>query len=129
MNKSEFHFSQFPRLTYRTLFLLEADTATIFEVKRLDVQSDNPGDVYFWLYFDKATQTLHPLTFVSMNKNSEQQQREFTQGHLRFDATKGAYAPVAAGAQLSLHVVNPPVLPAAVETALFAFFGITDAAV
>jgi hypothetical protein len=113
-------------IPYRTLFLLEADSATLFEIKRLDVQSDNPSDVYFWLYFDKATQTLRPLTFVSMNKNGDQQQREFSQGHLRFTATEGAYTPVAAGLQLPLRVVNPPVLPAEVETALFAFFGVAS---
>lgn len=116
-------------MTYCTLFLLESDTATIFEIKRLDVQSDNPGDVYFWLYFDKATQMLHPLTFVSMNKDGDQQQREFTQGFLRFDATEGAYAPASAGPQLPLRVVNPPILPAVVETALFTFFGTANATI
>jgi hypothetical protein len=116
-------------IPYRTLFLLEADTAIIFEIKRLDVQSDNPDDVYFWLYFDKATQTLLPLTFVSMNKDGDQQQREFSQGYLHFTATEGAYIPVAAGPQLPLRVVNPPVLPAEVETALFSFFQAAGAAV
>ncbi|WP_022823357.1 hypothetical protein [Hymenobacter norwichensis] len=116
-------------IPYRTLFLLEADAAIIFEIKRLDVQSDNPGDVYFWLYFDKATQTLHPLTFVSMNKDGDQQQREFTQGHLHFTTTQGAYTPQAAGAPLPLHPVTPATLPAEVETALFAFFAAADAAV
>jgi hypothetical protein len=116
-------------IPYRTLFLLEADTAFIFEIKRLDVQSNNPGDVYFWLYFDKATHALHPLTFVSMRVEDDVQQREFAQGHLRFTATKGTYTPQPAGVPLLVHPVTPATLPAKVETALFAFFGAPDSAV
>ena len=116
-------------IPYRTLFLLEADTATLFEIKRLDVQSNNPGDVYFWLYFDKATHALHPLTFVSMSAEGGVQQREFTQGHLRFTAIEGTYVSQPAGAPLPLQPVTPATLPAEVETALFAFFQAADAAV
>ncbi|HEX8424658.1 hypothetical protein [Hymenobacter sp.] len=115
-------------IPYRTLFLLEAATATIFEIKRLDVQSDNPGNVYFWLYFDNATQALHPLAFVAMHAENDVQQREFTQGDLRFTVTEGTYTLKPAGAQLLLQIVTPTTLPAAVETALLAFFRATGAA-
>lgn len=108
-------------IPYRTLFLLEANTATIFEIKRLDVQSDNPGDVYFWLYFDKANQELQPLTFVAMGTGGGVQQREFAQGHLRFTATEGTYTPKEGGALLHLQPITPATLPAEVETALVAF--------
>ncbi|UOG76517.1 hypothetical protein MTX78_07930 [Hymenobacter tibetensis] len=116
-------------IPYRTLFLLEADNASLFEIKRLDVQSDNPGDVYFWLYFNKDTQALHPLTFVSMSAEADNQQREFTQGKLRFNASEGTYTPKQAGAPLHLQPVTPATLPAEVETALFAFFKAAGAAV
>ena len=63
-------------IPYRPLFLLDADTASICEIKRLDVQSDNPGDVYFWLYFDRASRQLSHLTFVSMHADGDEQERE-----------------------------------------------------
>ncbi|MBO0356355.1 hypothetical protein J0X19_00220 [Hymenobacter sp. BT186] len=116
-------------IPYRTLFLLDTDTAAIFEIKRLDVQSNNPGDVYFWLYFNKGTQALQPLTFVAMSNDGGVQQREFAQGHLRFTATEGTYTSKEAGVPLLLQPVTPATLPTEVETALFAFFQAAGAAV
>ncbi|RSK29603.1 hypothetical protein [Hymenobacter metallilatus] len=107
---------------YRPLFLLEAESATIFEIKRLDVQSQNPSNVYFWLYFDKASGQLSQLGFVSMSTEGEVHRREFTQGRLRFDATEGTFEPAGGSQAQALRTVTPPVLPAALETALFAFF-------
>jgi hypothetical protein len=107
---------------YRSLFLLEADTATVFEIKRLDIQSTNPGHLYFWLYFDNASGRLSQLDFESMTTEDGEHQREFAQGRLQFNATAGAFAPVGGGPTLALRTVTPPMLPAALETALFAFF-------
>ncbi|WBO85428.1 hypothetical protein [Hymenobacter yonginensis] len=109
-------------IPYRLLFLLNADTASIFEIKRLDVQSDNPGDVYFWLYFDRASRQLRHLTFVAMHADGDEQQREFAQGRLRFTTTTGTYTPADAGPALALQPVVPPTLPAELEAALFALF-------
>lgn len=116
-------------LSYRPLFLLEANTAFIFEIKRLDVQSENPADVYFWLYFDKASQVLHQLTFVSMSADGDEQQREFTQGQLRFSANAGTYTPTGSGMALALRPVVPPMLPAEMETAMFMLFNRTETSV
>ncbi|WBA42409.1 hypothetical protein [Hymenobacter canadensis] len=107
---------------YRPLFLLESATASIFEIKRLDVQSANPGDVYFWLYFDRTSRQLSHLTFVSMNADGDEQQREFAQGRLQFNASEGTYTPTGTGPALALRPVLPPTLPAELETALFALF-------
>ncbi|MBD2715261.1 hypothetical protein KBK19_09460 [Microvirga sp. STR05] len=115
-------------MTYRPLFLLDADTASIFEIKRLDVRSDNPGDVYFWLYFDRASRQLRHLTFVSMNAEGDEQQREFTQGQLRFTASEGTYTPTDPGPALALQPVVPPTLPVELEAALFALFRETQPA-
>ena len=107
---------------YRPLFLFEADTATIFEIKRLDIQSTNPGHLYFWLYFDNASGQLSQLDFESMSTEAGEHLREFAQGQLRFNATDGTFAPATSGRPLLLRTVTPPTLPAALETALFAFF-------
>lgn len=113
-------------MTYRPLFLLDADTASICEIKRLDVHSDNPGDVYFWLYFDRASHQLSHLTFVSMHADGDKQQREFVQGELQFNATAGTYTPTDAGPALALRTVVPPTLPAEMEAAFFALFNRTE---
>jgi hypothetical protein len=107
---------------YRLLFLLEAESATIFEIKRLDIQSQNPGHLYFWLYFDHASSQLSQLNFELMTTQAGEHLREFTQGRLQFNATAGTFAPANGGPALALRTVTPPVLPAALETALFAFF-------
>ncbi|MCA8829735.1 hypothetical protein [Hymenobacter pini] len=112
-------------IPYRPLYLLEAESASIFEIKRLDVQSANPGDVYFWLYFDRASGQLSPLGFVAMNAEGEEHQREFTQGTLHFTATQGTFIPTHTGQPLTLRNITPPVLPTELETALFTFFGQT----
>ncbi|SNC66229.1 hypothetical protein SAMN06265337_1541 [Hymenobacter gelipurpurascens] len=78
--------------SYKTLFLLEADTFSLVEIKRLNIQSDNPGEVYFWFRFDKVTSGLELLEFVSMNKDGDEQQREFLQGKLQFNQSSGTYS-------------------------------------
>ncbi|RSK43465.1 hypothetical protein [Hymenobacter perfusus] len=107
---------------YRPLFLFEADTATIFEIKRLDIQSTNPGHLYFWLYVDNASGQLSQLDFESMSTEDGEHLREFSQGQLRFTPAGGSFTPTDGAPALTLRTVMPPVLPAALETALFAFF-------
>ncbi|AHJ97177.1 hypothetical protein [Hymenobacter swuensis] len=107
---------------YRPLFLFEADTATIFEIKRLDIQSTNPGHLYFWLYFDHASGRLSQLDFESMSTEAGEHLREFSQGQLRFNATDATFTPAEGDPALTLRTITPPTLPAALETALFAFF-------
>lgn len=109
-------------IPYRTLFLLEADSAFLFEVKRLDVESSNPGDMYFWLYFDKASQQLQPLTFVAMRAEGGEQQREFAQGSLAFGPKRGTYSAHGATQPLELRIVAPAGLPAEADAAVQAYF-------
>lgn len=78
--------------SYKTLFLLEADTFSLVEIKAMDVQSDDPAKVYFWFRFDKASHTLEKLEFISMSKNGDEQQREFQQGKLQFNQSSGNYS-------------------------------------
>ncbi|MBT2556682.1 hypothetical protein J7E24_02720 [Hymenobacter sp. ISL-91] len=107
---------------YRSLFLFEADMATVFEIKRLDIQSKNPSHLYFWLHFDKASGQLSQLDFVDMRTEAGEHLREFTQGQLRFNATEGIFSPTDGTQALNLRTITPPTLPAELETALFAFF-------
>ncbi len=109
-------------IPYKTLFLLEAATDLVFEIKRLDVQSTNPGEVYFWFRFDKATQQLQPLTFVAMDSRSDEQYRTFVQGALQFGPSAGTYTPQLLGTPIHLHLIVPAILPPAAETALFGYF-------
>ncbi|SET08547.1 hypothetical protein [Hymenobacter actinosclerus] len=112
------------RFPYRSLFLFEAATATIFEIKRLDIQSKNPSHLYFWFYFDNASGQLSQLDFEDMRTENGEHERDFAQGQLRFNPTtaEGTFSPAAGSPPLRLHTITPPTLPAALETALFAFF-------
>ncbi|MBT9394530.1 hypothetical protein KLP40_15270 [Hymenobacter sp. NST-14] len=107
---------------YRSLFLFEADSATIFEIKRLDIQSKNPGHLYFWLYFDNASGQLTQLDFEDMSTAEGEHLRQFRQGRLQFNATEATFSPTDSGPPLALRTVTPPALPAELEKALFAFF-------
>ena len=107
---------------YRSLFLFEADTATIFEIKRLDIQSKNPGHLYFWLHFDNASRQLSQLDFEDMSTEAGEHLREFRQGRLQFNTTEGTFSPADGSSPLALRTITPPALPAELETALFAFF-------
>ncbi|WP_139923314.1 hypothetical protein [Hymenobacter sp. DG01] len=105
-------------ISYKPLFLLEADAFSLVEIKLLDVQSDDPAEVYFWLRFDNADHTLDKLEFVSMNRNGAEEQREFRQGRLQFSeasgtfvAEDGASSPVRVGGTASL----PPALDEAIQ--------------
>ncbi|RPD44915.1 hypothetical protein DNI29_19640 [Hymenobacter sediminis] len=104
-------------ISYKTLFLLEADAFSLVEIKLLDVQSDDPAEVYFWFRFDKASHYLEHLEFVSMNREGAEQ-REFRQGRLQFTeasgtfvAEDGASSPVRVGATATL----PPELDDAIQ--------------
>ncbi|MCR5889365.1 hypothetical protein LRS06_16640 [Hymenobacter sp. J193] len=107
-------------MRFATLFLLEADTAFICEIKRLDVHSANPADVYSWLHFDKATQALELLEFVSMMQAEGEEQRAFRQGHLRFTPTAGTFTDTD-GATQALRPLPPEHLPAALHAAIERF--------
>lgn len=45
--------------------------------------------VYFWLYWDRASNEIRRLDFVKMDSGPEQEMREFDQGKLAFDETGG----------------------------------------
>ncbi|GAB3296092.1 hypothetical protein [Hymenobacter tenuis] len=107
---------------YNTLFLLEADAFSLLEIKALDVQSDDPAEVYFWFRFDKSSHTLEKLEFVSMNKDGAEQQREFRQGKLQFNQSSGVYAPAGASESVALQPKDGTELPAELDDAIQRYF-------
>jgi hypothetical protein len=110
-------------ISYKPLFLLEADAFSLVEIKLLDVQSDNPAEVYFWLRFDKADNTLDKLDFVSMQKGETEQQREFQQGKLQFNQTSGTYTPAEATEPVKLQTMDSATeLPAELDDAIQRYF-------
>ncbi|MBX0290359.1 hypothetical protein K3G63_07910 [Hymenobacter sp. HSC-4F20] len=109
-------------ISYKPLFLLDADAFSLVEIKALDVQSDDPAKVYFWFRFDKAAHHLEHLTFVSMATAGAEQQREFQQGRLQFTQHGGTYAAADAAAPTSLRVQAVDALPADLDEAIQRYF-------
>lgn len=109
-------------ISYKTLFLLEADAFSLAEIKLLDVQSDDPAEVYFWLRFDKASHTLEKLDFVSMNKDGDEQQREFRQGRLQFNQSSGTYTASGTAEPTALQPQATTQLPAELDEAIQRYF-------
>ncbi|QJX48026.1 hypothetical protein HMJ29_14195 [Hymenobacter taeanensis] len=109
-------------ISYKTLFLLEANAFSLIEIKLLDVQSDDPAKVYFWLQFHKASHTLDKLDFVAMHKDEYEQQREFQQGKLQFNQSNGTYTPTEAAEPISLKAQATTQLPAELNDAIQRYF-------
>ncbi|GAB2779413.1 hypothetical protein HNQ93_001502 [Hymenobacter luteus] len=108
-------------ISYKTLFLLEADAFSLVEIKLLDVQSDDPAEVYFWFRFDKASHHLEHLEFVAMNRDGAEEQREFRQGRLQFNGASGTFA-AKDGASSSVRVGSTASLPPALDEAIQRYF-------
>jgi hypothetical protein len=107
-------------ISYKTLFLLEADTFSLVEIKLLDVQSDDPAEVYFWFRLDKDSHTLQKLDFVSMSKDGDEQRREFKQGKLAFDEQAGTYSTEAGNVPLRTQTATA--VPAELDDAIQRYF-------
>lgn len=106
---------------YRPLFLLEADNFFLLEIKALEVKSEDPAEVYFWLHYDRARRTLQKLEFVSMTDQGEQQERVFRQGQLQFGPQAGTYT-AAGAAPLALRRQPAGPLPAELDEAIQRYF-------
>lgn len=97
-------------MSYRVLFLLQSPSLTLLEIKRLDLPADaSVGDVYRWLRYDAATDTLTGLDFVHMHSAPPLEERQFRQGTLRFSAAAGTFWPAEAP-HTSLALVPEPSL-------------------
>jgi hypothetical protein len=107
---------------YHWLFFLENDSISIVEIKRTDLPGEqNPDKVYHWLLFDKDTQQLQKLAFVSMNSQPTLQERTFQQGQLQFTTETGTYTDQETGQRQELRVQHPEVLPEDLTRAIAAY--------
>lgn len=74
------------------LYFFENDTHIISEVKRLNVSSEESLDKrFFWLKFEKNSNRLSRLHFVSMSKNKEDEKRDFKEGKLHFNHKEATF--------------------------------------
>ncbi|MET4105303.1 hypothetical protein [Hymenobacter sp. UYP22] len=107
---------------FSLLYVLAADDQLMFELKRLDVESDEPAKKYFWFHFNYHNNQLTPLTFSSMEEG-ETQRRAFAEGLLEFDTAQGTYTPPAPAEPVKLSVPPEPQLPLRAEAAVRDYFG------
>ena len=88
-NKNNNNFNKKHILDVECLFLFENEEIILFEIKRLDIESNaTKSDKYFWLIFYKEIHDISKLHFVSASKTSINQRREFFEGVLVFDESK-----------------------------------------
>lgn len=78
-------------MKFKTLFLLESPEHLVFEIKRQDIETNDPSKKFFWFHFLKQTGTLKRLKFVSMSSENGQQQRVFEGTELSFNDEIGSF--------------------------------------
>lgn len=106
---------------YKLLYLLEHPNFSIFEIKRLDITSENPADIYFWFFYTKADKTLEPLLFISMSTDNGQEKRVFKQGILDFNTQTGSFIHQQSTV-FQLKVSNIKALPSDLKQVIAAYF-------
>ncbi|MBE0652037.1 MAG: hypothetical protein IH595_14515 [Bacteroidales bacterium] len=78
--------------SFKTLYLLDNEKFIFIEVKRTGLTDEkDPAKIYFWLVYEKATEKIQRLQFVSMYSDEHEEQRVFKEGMLKFDPQKGHY--------------------------------------
>lgn len=103
---------------FTILFFLEGSNVDILEIKRNNPKSTDKKDIYQWLFFDRESGVLRPLSFVSMEAGPEQI-RVFGEGVLRFGNQTGSWE--SDGRSLPLHVPGLPRLSVSLRNQLKAF--------
>jgi hypothetical protein len=93
---------------FKFLFVFEAENEAIVEVKRTDIQSNDPSVLYQWLLLTTKpdSPSVCKLSFVSMwNKNDSENdrqsrdgkeifftsEREFSEGFFQFSSERGSF--------------------------------------
>ena len=74
------------------LYHLESDLLSILEIKRTDLPAESPkSDIYKWLCYDKASDTIVQLIFNASDSSEDVQERYFEQGYLKFNQQSGTF--------------------------------------
>lgn len=77
-----FHFPK----PAKFLYWFQHEDFDLVEIKRLDIKSDRPSDLYYWLKIN-SDQTVSRLTFISMDEGI----REFKEAVLNFQTSKVSF--------------------------------------
>ena len=75
----------------QVLHAFRKENYELFEIKRLNMDSDNPSDIYFWFLYTANQETLERLAFISMDTNQDEETRIFKQGLLQFNKEKAVF--------------------------------------
>ena len=106
--------------TFEVKFFLDHADYSIFEIKRLDITSENPADIYFWLLLHKLNHTLERLTFSSMHAEGSIEIRSFKEGSLMFNQQEGGFIRQTAS-MISLKTQLPSEFPDAYQELVTAY--------
>lgn len=81
-----------PSQRFRILYYLDNESASIVEIKRLDIDPDSPVyKLYYWLFWNKDNNAPEQLRFVSMTSLADSEKRVFEQGVLSFNEHDGLF--------------------------------------
>ncbi|GAB3978517.1 hypothetical protein GCM10028806_41810 [Spirosoma terrae] len=79
-----------PSQRFRVLYYLDNESASIVEIKRLDIDPDSPVyKLYYWLFWNKDNNNPEQLRFVSMTSLADSEKRVFEHGALSFNEQEG----------------------------------------
>ena len=86
--------SSFDQLAFadEILVYLDGKNESIVAIKKTDTKSGKESPTNHWLFFDKNTNEFDLLVLMSMKKNGEIEELEFTQGKLVFDQQTGRFS-------------------------------------
>lgn len=92
LDKSYIDYLLSKKLLLEVLYSFENETHIISELKRVDVSTEESPDKRFvWLKYEKDSGKVSKLSFVSMSKSNEGQERTFKEGKLNFNACEATF--------------------------------------
>lgn len=111
------------QIVFDTLYFLDAEDISIFEIKRLDQPLNSTVDViFYWLLFNKKTNEIQRLTFRSLDSSSVLEERFFVEGFLKFSETEGTYIEKYNSKQYLIKNLGAGALPEEIKNAVQYFF-------
>lgn len=76
---------------FEVLYCFSKGKQSIVEVKRLDIESEDKSEIYFWLKIDTQNFEIEVLDFKAQSSKNGIQFRTFSQGKLEFDEKGAVY--------------------------------------
>lgn len=111
------------QIVFDTLYFLDAEEISIFEIKRLNMPTGSAvEEIFHWMLFNKEDQQLQRLTFRSLDSSSVLEERFFSEGFLKFSDTKGTYIQKYNSGQYEVKNKSTEKLPEELSEAVRFFF-------